>query len=149
MIGTLTPWLPSRSPLASGDPLVRLFDGFFNGDLARSEDLGRRAWMPAVDIRETDNAYVLEAELPGMTKKDIHITLENNVLRLGGERRFEHNVDQESYHRVERCYGSFSRSFTLPSAVNPDQVEASFKDGILTVTVPKSDEARPRRIAIR
>jgi HSP20 family protein len=101
-----------------------------------------------VDIQETEEGYRLTAELPGLTKDDINITLENNVLRLSGERKFEKDVKKESYHRIERAYGTFGRSFVLPQQVSSDKVEAAFKDGILTVTVPKAEQAKPRKIAI-
>jgi HSP20 family protein len=89
------------------------------------------------------------AELPGMTREDVQITLENNVLSIAGERKFEKDVKGESYHRLERTFGTFARSFTLPANVKTDKVEATFKDGVLTVTLPKVEEAKPRRVEIK
>jgi HSP20 family protein len=132
---------------AAREPLLRLFDTFL-GNEGGGEDLQSRTWTPSVDIEETENAYVLKAELPGMTKDDIQITLENNVLRLSGERKMEKNVDQGNYHRVERVYGTFSRSFALPHQVDSEHVQAASENGVLTITVPKAEQARPRKISI-
>ncbi|MFN7963027.1 MAG: Hsp20/alpha crystallin family protein [Thermoanaerobaculia bacterium] len=131
------------------------FDRFFNADPFRfplmptlGEEMSTRNWVPAVDIKETDEAFVIHAELPGLTKEDISITLENNVLRLAGERKFEKEMDKDNYHRIERAYGSFNRAFSLGTGVVAEKVNAQFKDGILTVTVPKAEETKPRKIAI-
>lgn len=139
-------WNPTAAWLER-DPF-RLMEGFFNGEAGRGEELSNRAWRPAVDIRETGDSYLVSAELPGLSKDDVQITIENNVLKLTGERRFEKEVKEEEFHRVERAYGSFSRAFALPTRVDPERVEAGFKDGILTITVPKAAEARPRKIEI-
>ena|SRR5690349_14058634 len=106
------------------------------------------AWNPSVDIFENDNEVVFKAELPGMNAKDIDIKLENNVLTLKGERHFEKETDEKNYHRIEREYGSFSRSFALPTAVNGEKVTAEYKDGILKVTLPKKEETKPKPIKI-
>ena len=105
-------------------------------------------WNPAVDIYETDNEIVLKAELPGLDVKDIELRLENNVLMLKGERRFEKETKDENYHRIEREYGTFSRAFTLPSPVNVDKAVAEYKEGILKVTIPKKEEMKPKPIKI-
>jgi HSP20 family protein len=115
---------------------------------AGTEELSNRGWVPAVDIKETEEAYVIHAELAGLKKDDITITLENNVLRLSGERRFEKKESKDNFHRIERAYGSFSRAFTLGSGVAPDKVKAEFEDGVLTLTVPKAEETKPRKISI-
>ncbi len=130
------------------DPFFRLMDSFFNQDLLPSEEVSNRTWMPPVDIQETADAYRLIAELPGLTKDDINITLENSVLRLTGERKLEKDVNKDSYHRIERTYGTFARAFTLPSLVTADKVEASFENGLLTLTIPKAEQAKPRKISI-
>ena len=106
------------------------------------------AWNPSVDIFENDNDVVVKAELPGLDAKDIELKLENNVLTLKGERRFEKEATEENYHRIEREYGTFSRSFSLPMAVNEDKVAAEFKDGILKIVLPKKEEAKPKPIKI-
>ena len=148
MLNSLSRWNTQSPNLTPRDPFFRLFDTFFNQDLAGNEDVSNRAWMPPVDIQETEEGYRLIAELPGMTKDDIAITLENNVLRLSGERKFEKDAKKESYHRIERAYGNFQRSFSLPIQVDSEKVEAAFKDGVLTIAVPKAEQARPRKIAI-
>jgi HSP20 family protein len=146
MISSLNRW--SQNAPSARDPYFRLFDTFLNQDLQGSEEVSNRGWMPPVDIQETEEAYRLTAELPGLTRDDINITLENNVLRLSGERKLEKDVKKESYHRIERSYGAFSRSFTLPHLVSSEKVQAAFQDGVLTITVPKAEQARPRKIAI-
>lgn len=147
MLNSVTRWNPTPAYLAR-DPFFRLFDSLLNQDLSPSEEVSNRTWMPPVDIQETEDAYRLTAELPGLTKDDISITLENNVLRLSGERKFEKDVKKESYHRIERTYGTFTRAFTLPSQVNSEKVQAAFENGLLTITVPKAEQAKPRRITI-
>lgn len=128
----------------------RLFDRAFSDFLAPAQDaMSTSRWMPAVDIRETTDALVLVAELPGMTKDDVQITLENNVLTISGERKFEKDVKEESFHRIERSYGSFTRSFTVPGNLRHDQVQAVFENGVLTVSLPKAEEAKPRKIDIK
>lgn len=146
----------STLPHVNRDPFFGpFFDRFFGTDPFRAEltfpwreNLADRAWMPAVDVKETDEAFVLIAELPGLSKKDIHITLEDGVLTLAGERRFEKEENKDNYHRIERAYGSFNRSFSLGGGVEADKVQAAFKDGVLTVSVPKAAETRPRQIEI-
>ena len=130
----------------------RLFNemlGDIWGGRASAEGVAMRTWAPPVDIRETEDALVLTVELPGMSKEEVEITLENNVLTLAGERKFEKEVKGETWHRVERSYGSFSRSFTLPATVRIERVEASFTDGVLAIKLPKVEESKPRKIAIR
>lgn len=145
MMNNVTRWNPTTAYLTSREPFFRLFDSFFNGDVQGEET---RSWVPPVDIQETGDAYMFHAELPGLTKEDIHITLENNVLRVSGERKFEKDAKKENYHRVERTYGTFTRTFTLPTQVDAEKVQAAFENGILTITVPKAEQAKPRRIAI-
>ena len=142
MLNTMTRW-------NARDPFFRVFDSLLNNqDLLPSEEVSNRTWMPPVDIQETADSYRLTAELPGLTKEDISITLENNVLRLTGERKFEKDAKKEGFHRIERTYGAFARAFTLPSQVNHDRVEAAFENGILTINVPKAEQAKPRKITI-
>ena len=147
MLNSVTRWNPTQA-YVTRDPLLRLFDSFLNQDMSPSEEVSNRTWMPPVDIQETEDAYRLTAELPGLSKDDINITLENNVLRLSGERKFEKDVKKESYHRIERTYGTFARAFTLPSQVSSEKVQAAFENGLLTITVPKAEQAKPRKIAI-
>ena len=145
MMNNVTRWNPATAYLTTREPFYRLFDSFFNSDVQGEET---RAWVPPVDIQETADAFLFHAELPGMTKEDIRITLENSVLRLSGERKFEKDAKKENYHRVERTYGTFTRTFTLPTQVDPDKVQATFENGILTIAVPKAEQAKPRQITI-
>ena len=105
-------------------------------------------WNPSVDIFENDKEIVVKAELPGMSAKNIDLRLEDNVLTLRGERHFERETDEKNYHRIEREYGAFSRSFVLPAAVSDDQVSAEYKDGILKVVLPKHEERKPKSINV-
>ena len=146
MLNAVTHWNPAAVAHLTREPFSRLLDTFFN-DL-QGEEVSNRGWVPPVDIQETEDVYRLQVELPGLTREDISITLENNVLRLSGERKFEKDVKKESYHRIERTYGAFSRAFTLPQQVNPEGVQAAFENGVLTVTVPKAEQAKPRKISI-
>lgn len=107
------------------------------------------AWTPPCDIYETDKEMVLKMELPEMRKEDVHVTIKNNVLTLRGERKFEETVSRENYHRIERRYGEFTRSFTLPAFVDGDGVFADFKQGVLTVTLPKHAEAKAKQIDVK
>jgi len=146
---SLIRWNPRPDMLRSR--VSHLFDDAFNefvAPLAGREETRTGAWMPAVDIRETADGLIFHAELPGMTKDDIELTLENNVLTLKGERKFERDEERESYHRIERGYGTFTRTFALPSNVRTDDVKASFENGMLTVELPKVEEAKPRRVQI-
>ncbi|HVT57573.1 MAG TPA: Hsp20/alpha crystallin family protein [Thermoanaerobaculia bacterium] len=145
MSNSVTRWTAPQIA-AVRDPFFHLFDTFFGNNVG--EEVAGQSWTPPVDIQETEDAYRLQAELPGMTKDDIQITLENNVLRVSGERKFEKDTKKENYHRIERSYGSFVRSFVLPLQVSPDKVEAAFENGVLSVTVPKAEQAKPRKIAI-
>src|SRR5438552_14370379 len=129
---------------------IRLLYESFRGISRGGEDewaLGG-TWAPAVDIYEQDNNIVLKAELPGVDPKDVDIRLENNTLALRGERKFDNEVKKENYHRVERAYGAFTRSFTLPTVVDQGNIKAEFKDGVLRVTLPKREEAKPKQIQI-
>lgn len=111
-------------------------------------ELNTTSWNPSVDIFENGNEVVIKAELPGMDAKDIEVKLENNVLMLRGERRFEKETKEENYHRIEREYGNFSRAFALPTAVKEDMVTAEYKDGILKIRLPKKDEVKAKPIKI-
>jgi HSP20 family protein len=108
----------------------------------------KETWSPSVDIYETENDIVIKAELPGMEAKDIEIKLENNVLMLKGERRFERETNKDNYHRVEMSYGNFSRSFSLPAFVDENKVRAEYKDGLLKVFMPKKEQTKSQQIKI-
>ena len=138
---------PFRELRGLQDEMNRLFMSNFSR--GGESDLMRGAWSPQVDIFENKDQIVLEAELPGMKPEDVEISIENNVLTLRGERRFEKKEDSDNFHRVERSYGTFTRSFTLPPTVSSDRAEAEFENGILRLTLAKREEAKPRRIEIK
>jgi len=130
----------------------RLFDRWFEEpygiDRFFEEELTSSRWYPAVDIQEKDGKYILKAELPGMKKDDIHVDIENGVLSIKGERKLEDEEKKENYHRIERVYGTFRRSFRLPENVKEDQIKAKYKDGILEITLPIKEEAKPKAIPV-
>ena len=146
----------STSPVR---PFFRGFESLFDSDLfgplgarlstPQAAVSGQAAWLPAMDIRESKDAYTVTAELPGLTKKDVEITVEDNVLTISGERQLEAEGENENYHRIERSYGSFKRSFTLPIQVIQDKVDARYQNGILTISLPKAEEAKQRKIEIK
>jgi HSP20 family protein len=123
--------------------------GALRSYLPTEETMPFTMWSPLCDIYETDKEIVLKMELPDMKKEDVHVTLENNVLTLRGERKFEDKVERENYHRIERQYGEFLRSFTLPPFVEGSKILAEFKDGLLTVTLPKNEAATPKQIEVK
>ena len=139
---------PFRDLRTLQDEMNRLFSGSFSRANSQDEVL-RGAWSPSVDIFENKNEIVLEAELPGMSVEDVNISIENNVLTLHGERRFEKKDEGDNFHRVERSYGSFTRSFTLPPTVSSENANAEFNNGVLRLTLAKREEAKPRRIEIK
>ena len=142
---TLTRWSPVSGLAAlEVDRLNRMFEAAWQG-----EPFSQGAWVPPVDIVETaEKDVVVRAELPDMKREDIKVTFENNVLSIEGERKFERKSDGDTYHRVERGYGTFRRSFSLPATVDAARVEADYKDGVLTVKLPRREESRPRQISI-
>jgi HSP20 family protein len=123
-----------------------LFDEAFKA--LQSEPDTTRPWAPAVDILETENELVVKADLPDVKIEDISIALEDGTLILKGERKFEKTADKSGYHRIERSYGAFARHFTLPDTVDAEKVAAAFKDGVLTITLPKKEVAKPRTIKV-
>jgi HSP20 family protein len=126
------------------------FDRLFDAEkTAKAEtDTPAARWTPAADIHETADAVLLDLEIPGVAKDDIDVSVEDGVLKVSGERTFKRDVEKETYQRVERFYGKFSRSFRLPRHIDTGKVKASFKDGVLSLELPKAAEARPRQIAI-
>ena len=149
MTRMLTHLEPFRDLGGLQDRINRLFEeGLVRLRPWTSEAIEDAAWSPAVDIVETENDIVLRADLPGVDPKDVDIQVENGTLTLKGERKFEKEVKNESYHRVERSYGSFARSFSLPNSISTEKVKAEFKDGLLTLTLPKREEAKPRTVKI-
>ena len=141
----LVRWDPMRELDSLQGELNRAFDTFFG---ARGNDVRGRRWIPAMDLVETDDHLVLRADLPGMSEEDIEIEIKDNVLTVSGERKAEEEKREEGYYRVERAFGSFSRSLTLPEGVKVDAVTANFDRGVLEVSVPKPEERKPQRVQI-
>ncbi len=142
-------WDPFRDLVSIQERMNRLFDQTLARTRGEEEEgIATSTWMPSVDIYETADRVVLKAELPGLTREDIDINVRNNTLTLRGERKFEKEVKEENYLRIERAYGSFQRSFTLPATIQQDKIKAVFKDGVLEVSLPKAEEARPKQIKI-
>ena len=137
-------------PFRELNEMAARMNRLFGNAYVRDEDTGfRGAWAPAVDIFETEHHdLVLKAELPGMTREDIEVTVENSTLVLKGEKKFEKEVKEENYRRIERTYGTFHRSFTLPTTVDASKVTAEYKNGVLSVTLPFKEEAKPRSINV-
>jgi len=143
---TITRWEPFRNLTSFQEQMNRLFeDAFLRG---RPDDSALTAWAPAVDIYETQDELVVKADLPAVIEKDLDVRVENNMLTIRGERKFEREVSEDSYLRVERAYGSFSRSFSLPNTVNTDAIKAEYRNGVLTVRMPKREESKPKQIKV-
>lgn len=147
---------PRRQSLVNQGTHLADMDSLFNEFVRPGALFGRwvgeglrDSWVPAVDVQETEKAFVFTAELPGLGKDDVEITLEENLLTLSGARELKEIEEGETYHRIERAYGSFSRSFSLPSQVDSSGIAAAFENGILKVSVPKSEQAQPRKIQIK
>ncbi len=139
---------PFREVRSLQDEVNRLFTTAFPSTNAREDVMGG-AWYPRVDIFENSDNLVLEAELPGMKHDDFELSFENNVLTLKGERRFEKKNESDNYHRVERAYGTFTRSFTLPPTVTAEGAKAEFENGVLHISLPKREETKARKIEIK
>lgn len=144
---TLLQLSPFRGMLNLQNEMNRLFSDYFASSPERSEE-DTPLWHPFVDIAETDDDIIVTAELPGMKKEDIKIIVQDNVLTLQGEKKGESEDKKRNYHRVERIYGSFIRNFRLPSSVVIDKINAEYKDGVLNVVLPKSEEAKPKEVNI-
>lgn len=142
---TLVRWRPTDI-MGIQNEIDRVFDSFFQG--GRYVPTREMVWAPAVDLRENENEFTLVAELPGVQKEDVRISLTDNVLSIRGEKKAEQEVKNENWHQVERSYGKFERHFHLTSPVNAGGIKARYADGILTVTLPKAEEAKPREIKI-
>jgi len=140
-------WDPFRDMNVLQDRMNRLFEDAGHG-WRSSEPSATTAWSPAVDIFEAGGEIVVKAELPGMERKDITLNLEKNVLTLKGERRFDKETKEENYHRVERAYGGFSRSFSIPATVDDEKIRADYKDGVLKIILPKKEQLKPKQIQI-
>lgn len=140
----LSRWEPFRDLVSLRTDFDRLFNTFFDNMPTETE----RLWAPAVDIEENNGNLVVKAELPGMEKEDITVSVRDNMLHLSGERKIEKETKDKSYHRIERCFGKFSRTIELPAAVEADKVKAVYIDGVLNITLPKPEELKPKKIDV-
>jgi HSP20 family protein len=138
-------WNRFRNTSNLQEQVNRLFESSFP---AKGEAAALTNWAPAVDIYETENELVIKADLPEVNEQELDVRVENNTLTIGGERKFEDKVKEENYLRVERSYGSFSRSFSLPTTVNTEAIKAEYKNGVLTVELPKRAESKPKQVKI-
>ena len=141
-------WEPARELQSIQHEVNRLFGTFFDAPITASAGVASRSWIPAMDLVEEKDEYVLHADLPGVSEKDVKIELEDNVLSISGTRKSEHETRKDGYYRVERASGSFSRSLTLPKGVDPESIRAEFENGVLEVRIPKPEERKPRRVEI-
>ena len=142
---TIARWEPFRGVTTLQDQINRLFNDAFE---RTGEQSNLSAWAPAVHIYETEHELVVKADLPEVDPKDLDIRVENNLLTIRGERKFEKKVNEENYLRVERSFGSFARSFTLANTVNTDAIKADYQNGVLTLTIPKREEAKPKQVKV-
>lgn len=150
---TLVKWNPTRELLNAEREFSKLFDNFTNRfGVSRSdgdEEYENAVWMPLTDISESDDHYELNIDLPGIAKEDVKISYSNNELTISGERKQEKESKGSKHHRIERSFGKYYRSFTLPEKIKDDQIDASFKDGQLRIIIPKADEIKPKQIDIK
>ena len=139
-------WDPFRGVGDIQTEMNRLFDNFVGRPAAAAA--GERVWLPAVDVHETKDDLVLSFDIPGVSQKDVQLTITGDLMTVRGERRFEREATENTYHRVERVYGRFERSVQLPMTVQTDKVKANYRDGVLEVKLPKAEEVKPREIKI-
>jgi HSP20 family protein len=145
----LVRWEPVRELNSLQQEMNRLFSSFFDTPAAGNGTASARRWIPAMDLVETDDHYVLTADLPGLSQDDLNLEFEGDVLTLSGERKSEHSDRREGFYRLERAVGSFSRSLTLPEGVDPEAVTATFDNGVLEVRIPKPEQRKPKKVAIQ
>jgi HSP20 family protein len=138
-------WNRFRNTSNLQEQVNRLFESSFP---ARGEASTLTTWAPVVDIYETEDELVIKADLPDVNEQELDVRVENNMLTIGGERKFEDKVKEENYLRIERSYGSFSRSFSLPTTVNTEAIKAEYKNGVLTIELPKRAESKPKQVKI-
>ncbi len=147
MAWELAPWRPFRELDRIRREMDRLWDSFFERRPARVEEVSE--WFPSLDVSETDTDYIVKVEVPGIDPKDIDISLMNHLLTIKGEKKQEKEEKDENYHLIERSYGSFTRSIRLPSQVQTDKINATYKNGVLKITLPKTEEAKKKEIKIQ
>ena len=143
-MSNLNRWEPFAANMGLESQVNRIFGELFG----RTQESNLTAWAPAVDIVESEHELVVKADLPDVKPEELDIRVENNILTIRGERKFEKKVDEKNYLRVERSYGSFARSFSLANTVNSEAIKADYKDGVLTLTIPKREEAKPKQIKV-
>jgi HSP20 family protein len=139
-------WTPFRD-LVTREKMNRIFEDTFTSQ-GEEKDMAASNWTPSVDIHENESELVLSAEVPGIEDKDIEIEIENNTLSIKGERKIEKETKEENYHRIERSYGSFYRSFTLPTNVNQDNIKAEYDNGVLRISLPKKPELKSKKVKV-
>jgi HSP20 family protein len=142
-------WDPYKDLQSIQDRMNRLFSDYWGRSSRPEEDYISGSWFPAVDVRENKDTLEIQAEVPGVNPNDVAISVENGVLTLKGTRQFEKATEGETYHRVERAYGAFERSFSLPTNVDPARIKATYKQGVLHLVLPKREEAKPKAISIK
>lgn len=142
-------WEPAAELNTIQNEMNRLFNTFFDQPSSSTRGGAGRRWLPAMDLVETGDHYVLRADLPGLSDEDVNVQLQDNVLTISGERKAEHDAQQEGYYRLERAFGGFSRSLTLPDGVDPDTVQARFDRGVLEIQIPKPAQKKPRQVQIK
>ena len=145
---TLVRWDPFRDVSSLQDRINRMFEDFFPRSRELDEEIGVCAWQPAVDIYETGESLIIQAELPGVNKEDVSVELKDNILTLKGERKVEKKIEEQRYFRKERCFGTFNRSFNLRESVQPEKIKAKFKEGILEIEIPRAEAERPKQITV-
>lgn len=143
---TLNRWEPFRAASTLHDQINRVFTDLLDRSASREANL--TSWAPAADIYETENALVVKVDLPDVDPKELDIRVENNLLTIRGERKFENKVSESNYLRVERAYGSFSRSFALANTIKAEAIQADYQNGVLVLTIPKREEAKPKQIKV-
>ena len=145
-MNSISRWDPFREMTRFQDEVGRLFNGSFFRP--RTDNSALTVWAPAVDIFETGDELVVKADLPDVNEKDLDVRVENSTLTIRGERKFEQEVSEDNYLRVERSYGSFTRSFALPNTVNTEAIKADYRDGVLTIRMPKREESKPKQVKV-
>lgn len=147
MVRDLIRWDPFKEISSLREEIDRLFDTFFGRQTSMVS--GEAFWVPAVDVEETESEYIVKAELPGLKKEDIKISITDDTLTISGERKMQKEEKGKTYHRIEMNYGKFERTIRFPSEVLPDKAKASYKDGILSITIPKSEKAKAKELEIQ
>ena len=148
-MSTLIRWEPTRELTTLRDRMDRLFSDAMGRGWGGEEGLTTGVWMPAVDVFETNDSIVLKADLPDVNKDEVDISVQNNTLTIRGERKREKEIKEKDFYRMERSYGSFARSFSLPPTVDAEKIEAAFTNGVLTLTLPKREESKPKQIKVK